>query len=186
MKTTQIVIGAVAAVALAGGGFAAGMTYSQGQRVTTAAASPSGALGARGATGGRQGGGGAGAAFGGALPINGRVLAVNDGSITVAIIDRGQLGQGGATAASPATTSQIVLVGSSIRIAKTTETDVKLADIKPNDQVTIVGTTDSAGLVSASAVVVGGVNVLGQLFGSQTGVPGGARPGATPTSSPRP
>ena len=72
------------------------------------------------------------------------------------------------------------------RIVKTAETDVKLDDIKPNDQVTIVGTTDSAGLVSASAVVVGGVNVLGQLFGSQTGVPGGARPGATPTSSPRP
>ena len=187
MKTTRIVIGAVVAVALAGGGFAAGMTYAQGQNVTTASASPSGAPGARGASGGRQGAGGAGAALGGAQPINGRVLAVNDGSLTVAVIERGQLGQGGASAgASPATTSQIVLVGASTRIVKTAETDVKLADIKPNDQVTIVGTTDSAGLVSASAVVVGGVNVLGQLLGSQTGVPGGARPGATPTSSPRP
>jgi len=181
MKVTQIVIGVVAAVVLAGGGFAAGMTYSQEQRVTTAAA-PSGASGARGAAGGRQGGG-AGAAFGGAQPINGRVLAVNDGSITVAVIDRGQLGQGGAAAgSSPATSSQIVLIGASTRIVKTTESDVKLADIKANDQVTIVGTTDSAGLVSASAIVVGGANVLGQLFGGG----GGGRPGATPTSSPRP
>ena len=181
MKVTQIVIGVVAAVVLAGGGFAAGMTYSQEQRATTAAA-PSGASGARGAAGGRQGGG-AGAAFGGAQPINGRVLAVNDGSITVAVIDRGQLGQGGAAAgSSPATSSQIVLIGASTRIVKTTESDVKLADIKANDQVTIVGTTDSAGLVSASAIVVGGANVLGQLFGGGSG----GRPGATPTSSPRP
>jgi len=182
MKVTQIVIGVVAAVVLAGGGFAAGVTYSQEQRATNAAA-PSGASGARGAAGGRQGGGGAGAAFGGAQPINGRVLAVNDGSITVAVIDRGQLGQGGAAASSsPATSSQIVLIGASTRIVKTTESDVKLADIKANDQVTIVGTTDSAGLVSASAIVVGGANVLGQLFGGG----GGGRPGATPTSSPRP
>ena len=75
-----------------------------------------------------------------------------------------------------------MLIGASTRIVKTTESDVKLADIKANDQVTIVGTTDSAGLVSASAIVVGGANVLGQLFGGG----GGGRPGATPTSSPRP
>ena len=185
MKSTQIVIGVVAALAIAGAGFAAGMTYEKTQSPAPSSIATTGTTptGGRGGTGAR-GAGGAGGALGGQVPINGRVLAVNDGSITVAAVERGQGQQ--AAGASPTTTSQIVLVGASTRIVKTTETDVKLADIKPNDQVTIVGTTDSAGLVSASAVVVGGVNVLGQLFGSQTGVPGGVRPGATPTSSPRP
>ena len=182
MKPAQIVIGIVVALALAGGGFAAGMTVGKGSaNEATASASPSGAAG-RGAITGRAGQGGAqggSGAFGGQA-MAGRIISVNDGSITI------EVRQGGAQGASPTVTSQIVLVGSTTRIVKTVETDIKLTDLKANDQVTIVGTTDSAGLVSASAVVVGGVNVLGQLFGSQTGVPGGARPGATPTSSPRP
>ena len=66
--------------------------------------------------------------------------------------------------------------------------DVKLGDIKVNDQVTVVGTPDTTGMVSATAIVVGSTNVLGQLFGSQTGTPGGfgARPGASasPTKAP--
>src|SRR5205823_1914148 len=91
-------------------------------------------------------------------------------------------GQGGANAqasASPATSSQIVLVGTTTRIVKTTETDVKLSDLKVNDQVTVIGTTDTTGMVSATAIVVGSTNILGQLFGSQTGnagLGGGARP----------
>jgi len=187
MKSTQIVIGAVAAVAIAGGGFAAGMTFEKAQppsNATAAAQTTTGRL----VPGGRVGAGGAGAsgALAGQVPITGRILAINDGSITVAAMERGQGQQ--AAGASPATTSQIVLVGTSTRIVKTTEADVKLSDLKLNDQVTVVGTADSTGIVSANAIVVGSTNVLGQLFGSQTGNPGGfgGRPGASasPTAKP--
>jgi len=187
LKAPQIVIGVVAALALAGGGFAAGMTFDKAQGTNTGTAGATGATGARSGTGARGGFGGAGGtgALAGQQPVTGRILAVNDGSITVAAVERGQGGQGAQASASPATTSQIVLVGTSTRIVKTTETDVKLSDLKVNDQVTVIGTTDSTGMVSATAIVVGSTNILGQLFGSQTGTAGlgggGARPSASPT-----
>ena len=188
MKSTQIVIGAVAALAIAGAGFAAGMTFEKAQPPSSATATQQLTTGGRGAPGGRVGAGGAGASGAGAgqIPITGRILAINDGSITVAAMERGQGQQ--AAGASPATTSQIVLVGASTRIVKTTEADVKLGDLKVNDQVTVVGTTDSTGIVSANAIVVGATNVLGQLFGSQTGTPGGfgGRPGASASPTARP
>ena len=181
MKAPQIVIGVVAALALAGGGFAAGMTFDRSQGPSAATAPPSGAGGARGGSGARPGGAG----FGGQQAVVGRVLAVNDGSITVAAVERGQGGQSAQASASPATTSQIVLVGANTRLVKTSETDLKLADVKVGDQVTVVGTTDTTGMVSATAIVVGSTNVLGQLFGSQTGNTGlgGGRPGASPSPS---
>lgn len=186
MKTSQIVIGAIAALALAGGGFAAGMTYERSQASPTAAATTTQTTTGRGPAGGRGAFGGSGAT-GGVQPVFGRVLAVNDGSITVAAIERGQ-GQNAQAGASPATQSQIVLVSANTRIVRTTETDVKLADIKPNDQVTVVGTTDATGMVSATAIVVGQTNVLGQLFGSQTGNPvlfgGRTGPVPSPTKAP--
>ena len=185
MKPTQIIIGIVAVIALAGGGFAAGMTYAGAQTpTTTGSAATTGTTGARGASGGRAAFGQGGTAA--QQPVVGRVLAVNEGSITIAAVDRSQ-GQP-SPGASPATTSQIVLVGANTRIVKTTETDVKLGDIKLNDQVTVVGTTDATGMVGATAIVVGSTSVLGQLFGSQTGTPGGfgGRPGASaaPTKAP--
>ncbi|HEX9266113.1 MAG TPA: hypothetical protein VF965_01375 [Candidatus Limnocylindria bacterium] len=189
MKAPQIVIGIAAALALAGGGFAAGMTFDKAQSPTTSTTGATGASGARGGTGARGafGGGGVGS-LAGQQPVTGRILAVNDGSITVAAVDRGQGGANAPASASPATTSQIVLVGTSTRIVKTTETDVKLSDLKVNDQVTVIGTTDTTGMVSATAIVVGSTNVLGQLFGSQTGNAGlgggGARPSASPTKAP--
>jgi hypothetical protein len=190
MRTPQIVIGVVAALALAGGGFAAGMTFDRSQASTTNTAGATGATGARGGSGARGGfgaPGGTGAAPG-QQPVTGRILAVNDGSITVAAVDRGLGGQNAQASASPATTSEIVLVGASTRIVKTTEADVKLSDLKVNDQVTVVGTTDATGMVSATAIVVGSTNILGQLFGSQTGTGGlgggGARPSASPTKAP--
>ena len=183
MKPTQIIIGIVAVLALAGGGFAAGMTYA-GAQTPTGATATTGTTGARGGSGGRAAFGQGGTAA--QQAVVGRVLAVNEGSITIAAVDRSQ-GQP-SPGASPATTSQIVLVGANTRIVKTTETDVKLGDIKLNDQVTVVGTTDATGMVGATAIVVGSTNVLGQLFGSQTGTPGGfgGRPGASaaPTKAP--
>jgi hypothetical protein len=188
MKAPQIVIGVVAALALAGGGFAAGMTFDKSQTPNTNTAGTSGATGARGGSGARGGFGGGGAgAVGGQQPFTGRILAVNDGSITIAAVDRGLGGQNAQASASPATTSEIVLVGGSTRIVKTTEADVKLSDLKVNDQITVIGTTDATGMVSATAIVVGSTNILGQLFGSQTGgagLGGGARPSASPTKAP--
>jgi hypothetical protein len=177
MKPAQIVIGIVIALALAGGGFAAGMTVGRGSGAeASASASPSGAAGRGAVVTGRGGQGAAGGtgALGGQA-VAGRILSVNDGSITV------EVRQPGAQGASPTVTSQIVLIGSSTRIVKTVESDIKLTDLKANDQVTVVGTTDASGNVSATAIVAGG-NALQGLFGGQGG-PGGAR-GASPSPSP--
>jgi hypothetical protein len=177
MKPAQIVIGVVIALALAGGGFAAGMTVGRGSGAeANASASPTGQAG-RGGAGitGRLGQGGAAGASGaaGGQAMAGRILSVNDGSITI------EVRQPGAQGASPTVTSQIVLIGSSTRIVKTVESDIKLTDLKANDQVTIVGTTDANGNVSATAIVAGG-NALQGLFGG----PGGAGRGASPSPSP--
>jgi hypothetical protein len=189
MKAPQIVIGVVAALALAGGGFAAGMTFDKSQNPSPNTAGATGTTGTRGESGARGGfGAGGTGAVGGQQPVTGRILAVNDGSITIAAVDRGFGGQNAQASASPATTSEIVLVGASTRIVKTTEADVKISDLKVNDQITVVGTTDATGMVSATAIVVGSTNILGQLFGSQTGNAGlgggGARPSASPTKAP--
>jgi len=170
MKTSQIAIAAVLGLLLLGSGFAAGMTVGKGGAETaSASASPSGAAGrlGAGAAGGAGARGAGGAGVAGQQLVTGRVLSVNDGSITI------EVRTGGGQGASPTVTSQIVLVGSTTRIVRTTETDIKATDLKANDQLQIVGTTDATGSVSASAIVVGG-NALGQLFGGQSGAGGGA------------
>jgi len=144
-----------------------------GTAESAASPSPSGAAAARGAIGQRLGQGGAQGALGAQATV-GRILSVNEGSITI------ETRQPGAAGASPTVTSQIVLVGGSTRIVKTTETDIKLTDLKANDQVTIVGTTDANGNVSATAIVAGGNALQGILGG-----PGGAR-GASPSPTARP
>src|SRR5919109_3727087 len=175
MRTAQIVIGVVAALVLAGGGFALGMTVGRNNANEAAAsASPSGAggrFGQGGAGGGFVARGGAGAQ--GAQVLAGRVISVNDGSITL------EVRQPGAQGASPAVSSQIVLVGTNTRVVKTTEQDIKLSDIKANDQIQIVASTDANGQISANAIISGG-NALQQLFGG--GGPGGR--GASPSPSP--
>ena len=181
MKTPQIAIGAVLGLALLGGGFAAGMTMGRSGAATeaNASASPSGAAGRFGAGGSGapgRGGAGQGAAAGQQL-LTGRVLSVNDGSITV------EVRSGGAQGASPTVSSQIVFVSTATRIVKTAEQDIKASDLKANDQIQIVASTDASGTVSASAIVVGG-NALTGLFGGPGG-PGGAR-GASPSPSPSP
>jgi len=176
-RTTQIVIAAVIGLLLLGGGFAAGMTVGKGQTETAAKASPSGATGGSGAA--RFGGaGGARVGAGGQELVAGRVISVNDGSITV------EVRQPGAQGASPTTTSQIILVGSNTQIVKTTESAIKVTDLKANDNVQIVGAVDANGNLSANAIITGG-NALQQLFGGGAGFggPGGGR-GASPSPSP--
>src|SRR2546428_4240719 len=98
MRPPQIVIGLVAALALAGAGFFVGMTVAQGRTassdaVTPAAnASPARGAGGAGGAGARQGGG----QLGGQTPVNGRVIAANQGSVTRALRPLGQGGPGGA------------------------------------------------------------------------------------------
>ena len=173
MKTSRIVIGAVVAILLLGGGFAAGMTLGRSGATSAAAASPSpsGGVG-RGGFGGSGAIGRGGQGAGGQQLLTGRVISVNDGSVTI------EVRSGGAQGASPTVTSQIVFVGTATRIVKTAEQDIKASDLKANDQIQIVATTDASGTVSASAIVVGG-NALTQLFGG----PGGTR-GASPSPSP--
>ena len=182
MKPLHIVIGVVAALALAGGGFAAGMTVARGTTSEAAAsAAPSGTTGRGagagiGAGAGRLGQGGAPGAAGGQA-VTGRILSVNDGSITV------EVRQAGAAGASPTVTSQIVLVGGSTRLVKTAETEIKLTDLKANDQVTIVGTTDASGNVSATTIVAGNAFQT-ILTGQGRTAPSG--PAASPSPSARP
>jgi hypothetical protein len=180
MKTPQIVIAGVLGLLLLGGGFAAGMTLGRGGATASATASPSAAVGrlgqgGAGGAGGRGVLGGQGAA--GQQLLTGRVLSVNESSITV------EVRQPGAQGAAPTITSEIVLVGASTRIVKTTETDIKASDLRANDQIQIVGTTDASGNVSASAIVVGG-NALQNLFGGQGGGPAGGGRAASPSPSP--
>src|SRR6266540_692614 len=178
MKPIQIAIAAAIAIALAGGGFAAGMTVGRGSANEAAAsASPSSAAGRGTNITGRLGQGGAQGGTGalGGQAVAGRILSVNDGSITI------EVRQPGAQGASPTVTSQIVLVGSSTRIVKTVESDIKLSDLKANDQVTIVGTTDASGNVAATAIVAGG-NALQGVFGGQGGR--GASPSPNPSARP--
>ena len=178
-RTTQVLIGAIAAIALFAGGFAVGRTLTPAPATDAVAANtPAGAAAsaqaARRAAGGAAGGQGA---LAGQATI-GRVISVNDGSITI------EVRQPGAAGAAPATTSAIALVGADTRVLRTVEQEIKLADLKAGDQVTVVGTTDATtGTVSASAVLVGG-NALQQVLGGQR--PGAGRsPGASPSASPR-
>jgi hypothetical protein len=164
------------AILLGGGGFAAGMTLGPTLAGKGTEPSPS----AQAGPGGRQPvavkpGGGAGGpgnlVIGGSGQVVGRVLSVNDGSITIEVRQPG----------SDTPRSQIALVGGTSRLVKTVETDIRLSDIKPGDQVVVIGQTDqTTGTVSANAVIVG-QSALQQLFG---GGQGGARPSGS--GSPRP
>jgi hypothetical protein len=177
-RQLQIAALGAAALVLGGGGFVAGMTVGPalgGTGTTPPAASAPDAAGAqarRAAIAGQIAGGAGG-------QVSGRVISVADGSITVEMRQPG----------GEPTRSVIALVGTSTRIVKTVETEIKLADIKVGDQVLVVGQADQGtGTVSANAIVVG-VNALQQLLGGQGGPgasPGVRRiaPGASP--SPRP
>ena len=181
-RTTQILIAAVAAIALFGGGFAVGRTLAPAPATDTAA--PTVATGGNAAAQAARRAAGQGAAGPNALGAAGqgtagRVISVNDGSITIEVRAPGPAG------ASPVTTSTIALIGAETRLLKTVEQEIKLADIKAGDQVTVIGTSDATtGTVSANAVLVGG-GALQQIFGGQRPGAGGRLPGASPSASPR-
>src|SRR5919204_2166799 len=155
-----IALGAVVAIVLAGGGFVAGKTVATNEAQASAAATTG-----RGGRGQGQGQFGGAGAQNGTRALNGQILSVGDGTLTIQLNGQDPTAQG----------SRIVLVAPSTRVVKTTETDVKLTDLKAGDRVTIVGQENSDGTVSASAVV-DGQNALQNIFPG-----GGARPSATPS-----
>jgi hypothetical protein len=173
-RSSRVIAGVIAAIVLVGGGFVAGTAVANARAATGAAptATPSQVTGAQGR---RVVPGGQGTATGALTPVAGRVISVNEGSITVEVRQQGQSAQ-----ASPAPSSEIALVGPTTRLVKTAETDIKLSDIKAGDQVTIVGAMDtSTGTVSANAIVVGGGSLQQLLGGQRAGAPG--RPDASPS-----
>ena len=170
-RPVQVVVGVIVALALFGGGYAFGSGRAPATATTTTTAVTA-------AASGRTFPGGAGGGNAAARGVsNGQIIAVNTDSITIQVRAAGQNG------ASPAVTTQLVLVGTGTRVVKTAETDVKLSDLKVGDQVTVAGTPDAAsGTVSAQAIVIGGANILGDILGGTQ--PGGRGAGAS--GSPRP
>ena len=175
-RPVQIIVGVIVALALFGGGYAFGSTRTPSPVATTTGAT--GATGARGNFGGAGGAnGGAGRGAGAGVTV-GQILSVNTDSLTVSVR------AGGANGATATTTTELVLVGSGTRVVKTVESDVKLADLKVGDQITVAGTPDTAsGTISAQTIVVGATNILGDILGG-AGFPGGRGAGAS--GSPRP
>lgn len=185
-KQVQIAVLVMAALVLSGGGFVAGMTIGPDLSGKGGAAAAETGPGAGRQQQARASGAGAGAGgfvvAGGGNQLAGRVISVNDSSLTIEVRQPG----------SDTSRSVIALVGSNARVVRTTETDIQLADIKAGDQVVVVGQTDQAtGTVSAN-VVVDGVNALQQIFGGGPGGGQGARPSGSgaprpsPSGSPRP
>lgn len=182
-RGTLVVAGAVAALALFAGGYALGAGSFQPKPVAATGTPTASGIGGPGAGG--PGAGGAGRLAGGGFnaPVNGRIISVNADSITIAVSAPRAAGVAGQPSGSPALTSSIALVGSGTRVVRIAESDSKLADLRPNEQVTIIGSTDaSTGTISAQTIVVGG-NVLGGLFGGLGGPggPGAPRPSPSPT-----
>jgi hypothetical protein len=129
MTGKQWVILVVVAVVFAGGGFFGGMKYQASK--TPAPVSRSGAAGAF--AGRRAGGtGGANASF-----ISGQVLSVNGSTITV------QLMSGG---------SQVAVLAPSTQYRKAV--DGSSSDVTVGSNVTITGTTNSDGSLTAQSVQI--------------------------------
>lgn len=162
-RPVQIIAGVLVALIVFGAGFFAGTSRAASGVATTTG--PAVAAGRRGADAGNAS---ASRSF-----VNGQILSVAPGSITIEVRAAGRQG------ASPAVTSELILVGPTTRVVKTTESDVPLADLKAGDQITVSGTPDTAtGSVSAQAIVLGG-NVFADILG-------GGRRGRGPAPSPSP
>ena len=162
-RPVQIIAGVLVALIVFGAGFFAGTS-----RAASGVANPTTAGVAAGRRGADAGSAAASRSF-----VNGQILSVAPGSITIEVRAPGRQG------ASPTVTSELILVGPTTRMVKTTESDVPLADLKAGDQITVSGTPDTAtGSVSAQAIVLGG-NVFADILG-------GGRRGRGPAPSPSP
>ena len=127
MNTKQWVTLIVVAVVFAGGGFFGGMKYQQSKTPAVAART-----GAAGFAGRRTGSGGANMGF-----ANGQVLSADQNSITV------KLQNGG---------SQNVILAPSTTYRKAV--DGTISDVAVGSQVTVTGTTNSDGSLTAQSVQI--------------------------------
>lgn len=150
MKRNQI-IGVVVIVVLVGGGaFWGGMSYAQGQALARGPGAAGFTRGTGGTFTGRTGAAGASGGF-----TAGQVVSVGNGSITIQ----------SATASS----TEIVLVGDSTQILKTDTGS--MSDLAPGAQVTVTGTSNSDGSLTATSIQI---RPAGMNFGG-TGARGGAQ-----------
>ncbi len=153
----RVVVVVVAALVLAGGGFAAGMTLGPGLKGEAAAANGN----AKASASGQLVRGGAGAAA--QVQVSGKIISVNNGSVTIETQRPGDTG----------TSSTIALVGGDTRVVRIAEQQASLSDLKPGDQVLAIGSPDAAtGTITARALLLG-QNVLQQLLGGFGGRAGG-------------
>jgi hypothetical protein len=171
-----VVVGAlVAAVLLAAAGFAGGYVY--GKNATPSAAPVGAGFGNGGFFGGAAGASGApgrAGAFGGGA--TGTIVSVGDGQFSVSLPNQG---------------SRIVLFTAQTPIEKVATSTGASSDLQAGQQVTVRGTTNPDGSVTASRIVVGDLgDVLGaggRNFGpGASGAPDGARGAGAPSASPAP
>jgi hypothetical protein len=149
----QLTVALIVVIGLLGG-FYSGFKYGQGHPPPSAATlqtsvaglnggGTAGAGGGGAAGGGGGSGGGGGGGFGSAL--SGQITAVASGTMTI----------------HDASTGKDVKVNlSQARISKTTQGT--LADLTPNETVTVVGQTGSDGTVDATVVAIGGGALIGR------------------------
>jgi Domain of unknown function (DUF5666) len=129
MNTKQWVALAVVAVVFAGGGFFGGMKY-QASKTPAVVLRPG--MGGAGTFAGRRAGGASGASF-----INGQVLNVSGSTITVKSMNGG---------------SQVAVLAPSTQYRKAV--DGASSDVVVGSQVTITGSTNSDGSLTAQSVQI--------------------------------
>jgi len=143
MNAKSIIITLVIAVVVGGAGFWGGMTYAQGQATSARAAFAGGAgFTGRGGAGGTTGRAGFGGASGGAT--FGTILSINPTSISIQLP--------ASTSTSAATGSKIVLYDSSTQIQELQS--VAASSLSVGQSVTVTGTANSDGSVTASSIQV--------------------------------
>ena len=153
MNKNIIIVGIVALIIGGVGGFFGGMQYQKGQATAARAQFAGGFGGGTGAAGGRTRGAGAGA--NGGMAVRGTIISADSSSITVKLPD-------GST--------KIVILSSTTMIGKATTGSA--SDLTNGANVTIFGTTNSDGSVTAQNVQVG----TAMMFGG--------RPSGSPQASP--
>lgn len=162
---TRATVG-LAAVVLVALGFTGGVLVQQDRGGTTSAAGP-GAMGAMGAAGGRSAAGGAsgtaaaGTASSGTTSTSGEVANVKGGTVYVTTTDGSTVRVVAATGASVQRTSKASMTG-----------------VHPGDTVTVSGTKQSDGTISATSVSATANGVTASGGGFPGGMPGGMPSGA--------
>jgi hypothetical protein len=132
-----IIVPIVAAVVFGGAGFWGGMTYAASQRPSFAGGNFAGRGGAGAAGGFARGGAGGGATFG-------TILSVDNGSFTVQLPT--------ATTTGAASGTKLVLFNSSTQVSEMQS--VPTNNLKAGQNVTVTGTANSDGSITASSVMV--------------------------------